>query len=237
MFRTPKALPLLLALALAPMAQAQTGGTTAPAAGGTTAAPAPDMGTPAPGAQDNSGGIGSPYVQSTSGDWDVRCVHAQDGHDPCQLYQLLKDDSGHAVAEFAISALPPGQPAVAGATIVTPLETLLTRGVELQIDSAPAKAYGFLFCNAQGCVAKVGFTAEEITAMRKGQKVGLSVIPVGAPDQPVKLTMSLKGFASGYDTVAKLNTEHGVMTAPPGAAGEPPKPKVPGLSGATKSGN
>lgn len=230
MFKAPKALPLLLALALAPAAWAQTSsGQQAPAPAQT----APDMGTAA-GDQTNAGGIGTPYSAGTSGDWEERCVHAENGKDPCQLYQLLKDDKGNAVAEFGIQPLAAGGQAVAGANIVTPLETLLPRGVMLQIDSQPARAYGFLFCTGQGCVAKIGFTADELAQMRKGQKITIEVVPVAAPDQPVALSISLKGFSAGYDQVGKLNAQHG-STPPSGGSLLPPqqaeKPKVQGLSG------
>jgi invasion protein IalB len=234
MFKKTKALPLLLALALAPAAGAQT--TTPPAKA--PAATSPDMGTPAAG--QDTGAIGSAYVESTVGDWLIRCVHAPGGHDPCQIYQLMKDQSGNPVAEIAISALPPGQPAAAGATIVTPLETLLPRGVTLKIDSQPAKVYSFLFCNPKGCIANVGFTAQEVDAMKKGSEIALSVIPVQAPDQPVELKVSLKGFTAGLEKAAKLNKEHKVTpaaSAPAAPSSALPKtmPKVPSI--APKSGN
>ncbi len=228
MLKHTKALPLVVALALAPAAFAQTSSTPAPAG-------SPDLGQPVGAAATNA--IGTPYSAGTSGDWEERCVRAPGGHDPCQLYQLLKDSNGNSVAEFAISALAPGQVAVAGATVVTPLETLLPRGVTLQIDSLPAKVYSYLFCAPQGCIANVGFTADELAAMKKGQKILLDVASVQSPDQPVQLTISLKGFSQGLDAVSKLNKEHGVN---PGAASAAPpaadqKPRLPGVGPAAKN--
>lgn len=237
MFRKTNALPLLLALALAPAAGAQTAGSQAPATkapaaqapAGQTPTIAPDMGTPANGKAGN--GIGTPYVEGTEGDWLIRCVHAPGGHDPCQLYQLLKDQNKNPVAEIAISELPPGQPAAAGATIVTPLKTLLPRGVTLQIDKMPAKAYSFLFCTPQGCVANVGFTADEVAAMKKGDKIAMMVIPAEAPDQQVNLDISLKGFTSGMEKIAKLNKEHGAEPKAAAPAALPKTmPKVPSIA-------
>jgi invasion protein IalB len=205
MFNTAKALTLATALLMAPLAQAQT--TTAPAApapatGTTTTPPAPaaPAATAAP-----ASNVGQSYVKSTSGDWDVRCVHAADGKDPCDLYQLLKDEKGNSVARFSLFGLKAGQPAAARATVVTPLETLLPQGVSLQIDTAPAKEYAFLFCTQAGCVSQLGFTADEIAAMKKGQKITMKIVPVAQPDAPVVLTISLKGFTAGYDDVNKAN--------------------------------
>lgn len=209
MLRLTTAFTLAAALALATAAGADT---TTPA----PAAPAADATAPSTGAPADTNGVGSAYVQSTSGDWEVRCVHAQDGHDPCQAYQLLKDAQGNSVAEFSTVGLPPGQPAAAGATIVTPLETLLTQQVTLQIDALPAKVYPFLFCNTAGCISRVGFTADELAAMKKGTKITLSIIPVAAPDQKVQLTVSLKGFTAAFDTATKLNSA--AIAAAPAAA-------------------
>ncbi|MEO0932065.1 MAG: invasion associated locus B family protein, partial [Pseudomonadota bacterium] len=63
--------------------------------------------------------IGQPYVLQEFGDWEMRCVKAPEGQsDPCNLYQLLENDEGVAVAEFNLFRLPPGARAAAGATIV-----------------------------------------------------------------------------------------------------------------------
>ena len=88
--------------------------------------------------------------------------------DPCQLYLLLKDKTGNSVAEFTIFNLPKGSegPAVAGATFVAPLETLLPTGMTMQIDGGKGKAYPFTFCAQIGCISRIGFTAEEIEAMK-----------------------------------------------------------------------
>ena len=51
---------------------------------------------------DAESGIGSTYVSAEHGDWEVRCVRAAEGDDPCQLYQLLSDEGGNAVAEISM---------------------------------------------------------------------------------------------------------------------------------------
>ncbi len=211
MLNSTKALTLATALLMAPLAQAQTAPAPAPAAPAATApattadttttpAPAAPAATAAP-----ASNVGQSYVKSTSGDWDVRCVHAADGKDPCDLYQLLKDDKGNSVARFSLFGFKAGQPAAARATVVTPLETLLPQGVSLQIDALPAKTYAFLFCTQAGCVSQLGLTTDEIAAMKKGQKITMTIVPVAAPDAPVVLTISLKGFTAGYDEVNKAN--------------------------------
>ncbi|HBU13656.1 MAG TPA: invasion associated locus B family protein, partial [Gemmobacter sp.] len=120
---------------------------------------------------------------------------------PCQLYQLLQDQQGNSVSEIALFPLPAGQQAVAGATIITPLETLLTENVILQVDAQQPKTYPFTWCDRGGCVARVGFTAEELAGLKKGAKITMLISPVVAPTEKVTLTVSLKGFTAGFDAM------------------------------------
>ncbi|MFM2355732.1 MAG: hypothetical protein RLZZ528_1468 [Pseudomonadota bacterium] len=150
-------------------------------------------------------GAGQQYVAETHGDWQLTCIKTEDGNDPCQLYQLLKDADGNSVAEVNMVALPPGQEAIAGATLVTPLETLLSENIRIGIDGGKNKVYPFTFCAAIGCVARVGFTAEEVEQFRSGSKATLTIVPLAAPDKTVVLDLSLKGFTAGFEAVSAKN--------------------------------
>ncbi len=228
---TLTSLALLLCLAAAPLA-AQT--TEEPAAEApATEAPATD-GAPADGANAEGlsmgaevgadGGVGSTYVAANFEAWEQRCVRTEAGIDPCQLYMLLKDEQGNAVAEFTMFGLPEGAegPAVAGATFIAPLETLLTAGMMLQIDTAKPKAYPFTFCAQIGCVSRLGFTAEEVAQMKSGANAVITIVPFVAPDQKVTLTLSLKGFTAGLEAVDKANA-----AADAAAAAAAPAPAAP----------
>jgi len=175
---------------------------TAPAAGDAAAAQ-----TPAPATDKKPDGPGSTYIAKTFDDWALQCVHTEDGNDPCQMYQLLKDDKGNNVADISMVALAGSSKAVAGATIMTPLETMLTQGVVLKIDTNEARSYPFTFCAPIGCFARVGLTAEELAALKKGNKVSMTVVPVAAPDHPVTVTISLKGFTAAFDAVTKVSAQ------------------------------
>ena len=146
------------------------------------------------------------YVGNTHGDWELVCVRVADEQDPCQMYQLLRDAEGNPTAEITIFPLPPGQEAAAGASILTPLDTLLTAQLVMQVNGGAAKRYPFTFCTAIGCVARVGFTAEEVDAFRRGATATWSLVPVAAPDQVVDLNMSLIGFTAAF---AELNEQLG----------------------------
>ncbi|SPH17890.1 hypothetical protein DEA8626_01418 [Defluviimonas aquaemixtae] len=163
----------------------------------TEAAPADPATTPAD-------GMGEPYVAETHGDWQLRCVRTDDGSDPCQLYQLLKDrESGQPISEISILALPEGGEAAAGATVITPLETLLTQQLNITVDGGQTKRYPFTFCTEVGCVARVGFTAEDLAGFRKGKVAVISVVPVADPTRTVDVDISLAGFTAGFASLAK----------------------------------
>jgi len=143
--------------------------------------------------------VGQPYIREEHGDWALRCLKSEEGQsDPCQLYQLLSDDDGNSVAEISLFPLPEGGRAAAGATIVVPLETLLTQQLTLSVDGGEARRYPFTFCNTAGCVARIGLTTAEIDQFRRGNAATLRMVPAAAPDEAVVLKVSLTGFTAGY---------------------------------------
>ncbi|MEL7213896.1 MAG: invasion associated locus B family protein [Pseudomonadota bacterium] len=148
---------------------------------------------------------GDTYTRSEHGDWEIRCVKLEEGQtDPCQLYQLLQDSEGNSVAEVNLFGLQGGGEVVAGANIVTPLETLLTEQMTLRVDSSNPRRYPFTFCAPIGCVSRIGLTNADVAAFKLGNEAVVSIVPLGAPDQRVNLTMSLTGFTDGYETIVEI---------------------------------
>ncbi len=184
-------------------AESETGD--APAAAAEPQSPASDLALGEPVTDPNA--PGTTYDKESHGDWTVRCIRTEDGNDPCQLYQLLKDGQGNSVAEISMFALPETEQPAAGATVAVPLETLLTGQITLAIDSGQPKRYPFSWCLQTGCFARIGFSDAEVAAFKAGSKATLTIVPLVAPDQRVDLTLSLAGFTAGYDAVASLNAE------------------------------
>ncbi|MDO5621505.1 MAG: invasion associated locus B family protein [Paracoccus sp. (in: a-proteobacteria)] len=196
------------AAAVAGEAPATTEATTAtetPAADGTAAAPAETAPAEGEGTEPQPG---SSYTRATHGDWTMRCIHTASNTDPCELYQLMKDSNGTAVAELSLIPLEGQRGVAAGATAVAPLETDLMHGLTMQIDSGKKNAYPFAVCTPVGCVSRIGLTNEELTAMKRGNKATVTLLPFGAPeDQAVDLSLSLTGFTAGYDALAAYAAE------------------------------
>ncbi|KKL20651.1 hypothetical protein LCGC14_2453340, partial [marine sediment metagenome] len=124
---------------------------------------------------------------------------------PCQLYQLLNDGDGNSVAEISMFGLPAGREVAAGATVITPLETLLTQQISMSVDGGQVKRYPFTFCAGNGCFSRIGFTSQEVAQFKRGANAKLVIVPAAAPDQKIELTVSLSGFTAGYDAVNASN--------------------------------
>lgn len=144
------------------------------------------------------------YVKERHGDCEVRCIGTEDST-PCQLYQLLRDQSGNPVAEINLINLPQGRTAVANGTIVTPLETLLTKQVTWQVGDHAARMIPFYFCSRAGCFARVSFDENQINQMRIGNTATVTIAPVAAPDTTVVLAVSLAGFTKGFAALSQSN--------------------------------
>lgn len=192
MLSSPKSLLLALALGLSAAGAASAQEAEAPAETGDDF----DIGEPV-------NQVGQSYFREEFTDWSLRCVRAPEGQpDPCELYQLLTDENGNEVAEFSIIPLPEGRDAVAGATIVAPLGTLLSEDVVISVDGAEARRYRFTVCNQAGCAAQFGLTQTQLDQMKRGNRATVRVVPFQAPDQAVVLDVSLSGFTAGFEASA-----------------------------------
>jgi len=151
--------------------------------------------------------VGETYVAETHGDWEIRCIRAEEGQpEPCQMYQLLRDENDGPVAEFNIFDLPDEGQVVAGATIVTPLDTLLQPGIRMRVDTGAWSEYPFAFCQPIGCFARLGLTETNIAALQAGETATVALVPLPAPDQVVEVSASLIGFTAGFAALEERNT-------------------------------
>ncbi|CAM3077422.1 hypothetical protein PAAM106076_05640 [Paracoccus aminovorans] len=150
-------------------------------------------------------------------------MKTDNGKDPCELFQLLKDQNDSPVAEASVIPMTGNVQAVI--TFIAPLETDLQAGLGLQVDAAKEARYPFMLCAQVGCISRIGLADAELAPLKKGNKATVSVLPFGAPkEQMVKLNLSLKGFTAGMTALAEANkglTETAPAAAP---AAEAPKP-------------
>lgn len=222
-----RALLAALALVAAP-AFAQDSATPAPAApaDAPAAAPAaPPTDAPAPAATpvpapaaapaDAAPQVGQYYVKATNNDWTTRCLKADQGKEPCELYQLMKDAEGNSVAELTLIPLRNSDEVAAGATLVAPLETDLIQGLGLAVGSAEPRGYPFSFCAPVGCVSRIGFTKAELDTLKRGNEATVTLLPFGGDrENPVQLKLSLAGFTAAFDALSAYADEPAPAAAP-----------------------
>lgn len=145
------------------------------------------------------------YIKAEYDAWSLRCFRNPAGEDPCQMYQLLTEAGGNPVAEFSIFKIEESGPAVAGATVIVPLLTLLKDELKISVDGGAAKSYPYRFCSPAGCVAQIGLTQQDLDQFKRGAKAVMTLVPAQAPDQTVRIDVSLTGFTAAYGNVSVFN--------------------------------
>jgi len=150
---------------------------------------------------ENTPSMGDYYVKGSFGDWTLRCLKTEQAQDPCQLFQLMHTPDGSPVAEYNLNPVQSDGVVIAGANVITPLETLLTQQLTIQVDDENAKIYPFAFCVQMGCVARIGLTEDDLDSYRSGAQAIITMFPAAAPTKPERLTLSLTGFTAGHEAL------------------------------------
>ena len=150
---------------------------------------------------ENTPSMGDYYVKGSFGDWTLRCLKTEQTQDPCQLFQLMHTPDGSPVAEYNLNPVQSGGLVIAGANVITPLETLLTQQLTIQVDDENAKIYPFAFCVQMGCVARIGLTEDDLASYRSGAQAIITMFPAAAPTKPERLSLSLTGFTAGHEAL------------------------------------
>lgn len=204
----PKLLNLLPVFAVMGMTSAAMAQDTGAAAGATdTPVASQTDATVAPGTDLSLGEVvvpaqTGPYIREKTGDWSLECEATGPETEVCQMFQPLFGEEGNQLANIRLFRLEGQGIAVAGATVAVPLETLLSAQLMISVDGAPPKRYPYTVCDRLGCYARIGLTAEDIAAFKRGVKATISLVPFVAPDQLISTEVSLKGFTAGYDLVS-----------------------------------
>ncbi len=130
--------------------------------------------------------------------WQIRC--APDGVN-CRMFQVAQDADGNNVVSVTMQTLPEGSSAQLGVVMVSPLLTLLPRGLSVSVDEGVPAAYPFSWCDPQGCYSRFGLTQTQVEAFKQGKAANIDIFAVTNPDQAVRAALPLAGFG---DAVADL---------------------------------
>ena len=133
------------------------------------------------------------------GDWEIRCV---EGASNCRMVQVAQDGEGTGVVSVTMQVLPEGGSAQLGVVMVSPLLTLLPRGISVAVDDGVPAAYPFSWCDGQGCYARFGLTGVQVDTFKGGTDAKINIFAVTDAENPVIGTLSLSGFT---DAVTDLS--------------------------------
>ena len=142
-----------------------------------------------------------PYIKERFENWSLKCIKPVNSIERCEANQIIFNQKQQPVAEISIIKLPKGQVAAAAATIIVPLETILSEGLVLAIQELEPKKYQFKFCNSLGCYSQIGLTDEEVEALKRKEKASIFLKHISSGNQQIVLPMSLDGFTKTFSNV------------------------------------
>ena len=135
-------------------------------------------------------------IAATYGDWEIHCN--EDGAN-CRMAQTGQDPEGNQIASVSMQKLPEGSAAQLGVVVITPLLTLLTRGMTMGVDDGVPAAYPYSWCDNKGCYARFGLTAAQVDEMKNGNEAYVEIYAITAADAPIRASLSLSGFTAAFD--------------------------------------
>ncbi len=159
---------------------------------------------------------GETFVAEIYRDWQIRCIRSEgdEAPDRCEMFQLLEEENGNPVAEFRIGAtLIEEEGAVANATILTPLDTLLSPGLQIQVDDNEPAIVPFGFCRQVGCFVQISLTEENLEIFQNGADATVVLFALTRDELgqigglPVPTAASLRGFTAAYEDLLARREE------------------------------
>ena len=142
-----------------------------------------------------------PYIKERFENWTLKCIKPVNSIERCEANQIIFNQIQQPVAEISIIKLPKGQVAAAAATIIVPLETILSEGLVLAIQELEPKKYQFKFCNSLGCFSQIGLTDDEVEALKRKEKASIFLKHISSGDQQIVIPMSLDGFTKIFSNL------------------------------------
>lgn len=127
--------------------------------------------------------------------WQVICNQEPDRKSSCSMSisGMASAPSGRTVG-IRLSQLPVKNKSNALFAIETPLDLLLSKGIEMRVDEGPLMRLAFRSCHKDGCLAPFSMNAEISSRFRKGQALDIRLFELDG--KPVEVRLSLHGFTA-----------------------------------------
>ena len=147
-------------------------------------------------------GQGSVISQQSGGlsvrrfrDWQVAC-DARGGQRSCRVSTEVRGDTDAGPLSVGLSVDVAGQDAPVF-TVLTPLDLLVAKGVELRVDNGAPLRLAYRSCHAQGCLVPFLLDGGMADRFRRGVTLRLSLFALDGT--PLELEGSLLGFTAAMD--------------------------------------
>lgn len=138
-------------------------------------------------------------VRKTFDDWQLRCeTPAGAKAEQCALVQYLAAEDRPNLS-LVVIVLKTADNRGYLLRVVAPLGVLLPSGLGLKIDQTDIGRAGFVRCLTTGCVAEVVMDSGLIQQFKNGSKATFIVFQT--PEEGVGIPLSMKGFATGFDSL------------------------------------
>ena len=139
-------------------------------------------------------------TQQIFGSWTLRCSAAAGAvKRDCMMFQnLVLKTGGQPVLQFGIGMTPAGSPPTV--LVSLPLGIALPPGITIQIDDSTPATFPVERCEPDGC--RAGMKLRENTVNQLAQGRQLHVTFYDGARNPLKVSLSLDGFAAAYQALA-----------------------------------
>lgn len=144
---------------------------------------------------------GASSLTETYGDWRVACQLVEATKHCVMSQQQLRQD-GQRVVTIELQT---GPDAALMGHLVLPFGLQLDAGATLQVDEQPAMApLSFHTCLPAGCVVRVSFNTEALTALRAGTALQVATRTADT-GRDFLISVSLNGFTAALERVMSLS--------------------------------
>jgi|HubBroStandDraft_6_1064221.scaffolds.fasta_scaffold416896_1 invasion protein IalB len=157
-------------------------------------------------------GAPPPTDVHTSGDWTVRCIHAQSTF--CELGQVMVERTHNTkVASISISYIPKSDAYLGRFSV--PLGVAFDQGLGLEFGSFRQAGLKYRLCERDGCYVTGLLPTQLLDAMKSmGSDKGAMDIQM-IDGRKLQIPIVLNGFGDGLDLLKKWTVEKAGGAAPP----------------------
>lgn len=135
------------------------------------------------------------------GDWQVTCSETStDRRCEMETQGFSEEDGSKPRISISLSSLETNS----GARLFvlkTPLDLLLAKGIEMQIDHGKVMRLAYRSCRQDGCLAPFSLDASLLRKFRRGKSLKLHIFNLRG--EPLAVTLSLAGFTEASRDAAR----------------------------------